>query len=145
MRLFAIALSCGFVTACAHSGGSEDVAITPDYTPIVSDPATPTARLYADCFVQATQSGTYRRAHDGGGDELILFTCTGAPARAFYEALGPWSARIGSEFDMDGRTARSTSKIRRNLYGADYCSARDDADHQCVISFNAGDFLDYQR
>jgi hypothetical protein len=86
----------------------------------------PNGRLYANCFVQATESRTCRRAHDGGGDELILFTCTGAPARAFDQALGPWSARIGSEFDMDGRTARSTSKIRRNLYGADYCSARDD-------------------
>ena len=144
MRLLAVALSCGLVAACAHGGGSEDAAITPNYSPIATDPATPTARLYAECFVQATQNGTYRRAHDGGGDELILFTCTGAPARAFYDALGRWSARIDSQFDMDGRTGRSTSKIRRNLYGADYCSARDGADHQCVISFNAGDFLDYR-
>lgn len=144
MRLPLVILGCALIAACAHRSGRENLASAPDYTPIATDPATPTARLYADCFVQATQSGSYRRAHDGGGDELILFTCTGAPARAFYDALGPWSARIDSQFDMDGRTGRSTSKIRRNLYGADYCSARDDADHQCVISFNAGDFLDYR-
>ena len=128
------------LAACAT--GQAEAPITPDYSVIATDPAPPNARLYADCLAQAAQAGDYRRAHDGGGDELILFTCTGEPARAFYEALGPWSARLGSTFAMGDRTARSTFPIRQNLYGADYCSALDDADHRCVISFNAGDFLD---
>ena len=73
---------------------------------------------------------------------LILFTCAGAPARAFYEALGPWSARFGSAFDHDGRSYRSTAKVQANMFGVDSCSVVAGADHRCVITFNAGDFLD---
>lgn len=137
-----ILVSLLFLSLGACATTQPEVPIEPDYSEIATDPAPPNAQLYADCFVQSAQSGTYRRAHDGGGDELILFTCTGEPARAFYEALGPWSARLGSEFVMGDRTARSTSRVRRNLYGTDYCSAVGEADHRCVISFNAGDFLD---
>ena len=81
-------------------------------------------------------------ASDGGGDELILFTCTGAPAHAFYDALGPWSARIGSAFEHDGRVYRSTAKVQANLFGVDSCSTANGADPRCVLTFNAGDFLD---
>jgi hypothetical protein len=128
------------LTACAHA--SEAVVAPPDYSPIAGDPAPAHARLYADCIGQATASGTYRRAADGGGDELILFTCTGAPAHAFYDALGPWSARIDSAFQHDGRSYRSTAKVQTNMFGVDSCSAANGADHRCVITFNAGDFLD---
>ena len=126
--------------ACAHA--PEAAADTPDYTPIVGAPAPPNARYYADCLGQAATTGAYRRASDGGGDELILFTCTGAPARAFYDALGPWSAEIGSAFRHDGRSYRSTAKVVANMFGVDSCSAADNADHRCVLTFNAGDFLD---
>lgn len=132
-----IGLSLG---ACATSPA--EAPIEPNYSAIVTDSAPLNAHLYADCFEQAARNRSYQRAHDGGGDELILFTCSGEPARAFYEALGPWSARLGSEFAMGDRTARSTARVRENLYGVDYCSALADADHRCVISFNAGDFLD---
>lgn len=128
------------LTACAHA--PEASIGPPDYAPIAGDPAPPHARLYADCLAQAAANGTYRRAADGGGDELILFTCTGAPARAFYDALGPWSAQIGSGFEHDGRSYRSTAKVQANLFGVDSCSAVGGADHRCVLTFNAGDFLD---
>lgn len=128
------------LTACAHA--PEAAPTAPDHTPIAGEPAPPNARLYADCIGQAATSGTFRRAADGGGDELILFTCTGAPARAFYDALGPWSARIGSAFDHEGRSYRSTAKVVANMFGVDSCSAISGTDHRCVITFNAGDFLD---
>lgn len=137
--LAALALA-GLLTACAHA---PDAAVTvADYRPIAGDPAPANARLYADCLGQAAAAGTWRRAADGGGDELILFTCAGAPARAFYDALGPWSARIGSAFDHDGRSYRSTARVQTNMFGVDSCSAAAGADHRCVLSFNAGDFLD---
>ena len=128
------------LAACAH--GPEPVQGPPDYAPIRGDPAPPNARYYADCIGQAAAAGTYRRASDGGSDELILFTCTGAPARAFYDALGPWSARLESAFEHEGQTYRSTAKVQTNMFGVDSCSAAAEADHRCVITFNAGDFLD---
>ena len=141
MRRFAFIAALGsLAAACAHAPAA--TVAPPNYAPIMGDPAPPHARLYADCFRQAAETGSYRRAADGGGDELLLFTCTGAPARAFYEALGPWSAQIGSAFDHDGRTYRSTAKVEANMFGVDSCSAADGTDHRCVITFNAGDFLD---
>ena len=128
------------LAACAHA---PDAAMSaPDYAPLAGEPAPANARLYADCLGQAAATGAFRRAADGGGEELILFTCTGAPARAFFDALGPWSARIDSAFEHDGRTYRSTAKVQSNLYGVDSCSAVGGADHRCVLTFNAGDFLD---
>ncbi len=133
-------LALAGLTACAHA---PQAAVTkPDYRPIAGEPAPPNARLYAACIGQAAAAGTYRRASDGGGDELILFTCIGAPARAFYEALGPWSAGIGSAFAHDGRSYRATARVQADLFGVDSCSATNGADHRCVLTFNAGDFLD---
>lgn len=128
------------LAACAHA--PEAVEGPPDYAPISGDPAPFNARYYADCIGQAAATGSYRRAADGGGDELILFTCTDAPARAFYDALGLWSARIDSAFEHEGRSYRSTAKVQTNLFGVDSCSAAAGGDHRCVITFNAGDFLD---
>jgi hypothetical protein len=126
------------LAACAST---PNPVVPPDYRELVGEPAPAHARLYADCLKQAADTGNYRRALDGGGDELLLLTCTGAPAAAFYAALGAWSATIGSEFQNEGRTYRSTAKVQRNLFGVDHCSAAADADHRCVLSFNAGDFL----
>lgn len=129
------------LTACAHA--PEAAPAAPDYTPIAGDAAPPNARYYADCIGQAAATGSFRRASDGGGDELILFTCTGAPARAFYDALGPWSVAHDSAFEHAGRRHRSTAKVVANMFGVDSCSVdASDADHRCVITFNAGDFLD---
>ena len=113
----------------------------PDYAPITGDPAPPNARYYADCIGQAAATGDFRRASDGGGDEIDPVHLH-RPARAFYDALGPWSARIGSTFDHEGRSYRSTARVQANMFGVDSCSVASDADHRCVITFNAGDFLD---
>ena len=141
VRPLVLLFLAGLLTACAH--GAETLMAAPDFAPVTGDPAPANARYYADCIGQAAATGEFRRASDGGGDELILFTCTGAPARAFYDALGPWSARIDSAFERDGRSYRSTAKVQRNVFGVDYCSSASGADHRCVITFNAGDFLDH--
>lgn len=116
--------------------------VVPNYTTLAGDPAPANARLYADCLGQAAATGDFRRAADGGGEERILFTCTGAPARAFYDAPGPLSTRIDSAFHLEGRSYRSTAKVQAHMFGIDSCSAAGGADHRCVLSFNAGDFLD---
>lgn len=140
VRTVALLSIVGLMTACAHAPAAGPTA--PDYAPIAGEPAPPNARYYADCIGQAAVSGTFRRASDGGGDELILFTCTGAPARAFYDALGPWSVTHDSAFEHGDRSYRSTAKVVANMFGVDSCSAAAGADHRCVITFNAGDFLD---
>ena len=115
----------------------------PDFSEVTITPAPAHAAFYAACFRQAIDARTYGRASDGGGDELLLFRCDGEPAGAMFAARGPWSAQIGSEWRTDGRVWRSTAKVQRNLFGVDYCSATDAGkDARCVISFNAGDFLD---
>jgi len=128
------------LTGCAHAPAA--VTTAPDYAPITGDPAPPNARYYADCIAQAAGTGDFRRASDGGGDELILFTCIGAPASAFWDALGPWSVAHDSAFEHDGRSYRSTARVERNMFGVDSCSTAAGTDHRCVITFNAGDFLD---
>ena len=140
VRPLALLTLFGLVSACAHAPVTLSTA--PDYAPITGDPAPANARHYADCIGQAAATGDFRRASDGGGDELILFTCTGAPARAFWEALGPWSVAHDSAFEHDGRRYRSTAKVATNMFGVDSCSVAADVDHRCVITFNAGDFLD---
>ena len=133
-------------TACATA--PELGSTPPDYTEIATTPAPPNASLYTACFAQAIAGGTYRRASDrvstdGSGDELLLFSCNGPPAAAMFAALGPWSARIGSEWQAEDRVWRSTSRVQRNLFGVDYCSdVERGGDARCVITFNAGDFLD---
>ncbi|WP_420478472.1 hypothetical protein [Brevundimonas sp. FT23028] len=125
--------------ACAH--GPEAAAPPPDYTPLETRPTGPHARLYADCIRQAAERGAYRQVIDGG-DELLLFTCDGPLAAAFWQALGPHSERVGSGFEEGGRRYRSTAPVIRNLIGVDYCSVdASGGDARCLLTFNAGDFL----
>jgi len=125
--------------ACAHA--PEAVPSPPDYAPLTAQPAGPHARLYADCIRQAAETGAYRQVIDGG-DELLLFTCEGAVARAFWAALGPHSAAKDSAFENDGRSYRSTARVERDLVGVDYCTVdASGGDARCVLTFNAGDFL----
>lgn len=133
-------IATGIALILAACASTPDPVVPPDYRELVGDPAPAHAGLYADCLRQAAETGSYRLALDGG-DELLLLTCTGAPAAAFHAALGPWSTEIGSEFQNQGRTYRSTAKVQRNLFGVDHCSAAVDTDHRCVLSLNAGDFL----
>jgi hypothetical protein len=143
MKVFAPFALVGAVAVTACASAPEGPPAPPNYTAVPTQDPTPNARLYAACFEQAAASGAYRRAADGGGDELLLFTCTGAPAQAFAAALTPWSEKIGSSFERDGRIFRSTARVRANLFGVDYCSTdATGGDPVCVLSFNAGDFLD---
>lgn len=130
--LFSIAT----LSACAHA--PEAAVGPPDYASIATSPA-PNARLYADCIAQAATNGAYGRAYDED-TELVLFTCRGAPARAFYDGLAARSAEVSSKRTANGRTWRSTNPVQRNLFGVDWC-ATDGREHECVISLNAGDFL----
>ena len=143
MRLFirltaaAALLSSG---ACAH-GGAEPLPGPPDYTPLAAQPAASHARLYADCIRQAAERGAYRQVIDGG-DELLLFSCEGPPAQAFWTALERHSAAMDSGWEHDGRRYRSTAKVQRNLIGVDYCTVdATGGDPRCLLAFNAGDFL----
>jgi hypothetical protein len=124
------------IVGCAHDAKPPAPA---SFEPVATEQAPPRAALYADCVGQAIANRSYRRAHDGDTN-LLLFTCTGDPARAFYDALGPWSAQIGSEARHAGRTIRSTQKVRKDLFGVDYCAAAG-AEVECSVSLNAGPFL----
>jgi hypothetical protein len=110
-------------------------AAQPSYAPIPLEPAPPHAALYGDCLADAIASHRVAHAADAS-TSLLVFTCRGAPARAFFDGLAAWSAQQHSEFVYGGRTFRSTARVRHDLFGVDYCSAE-----ECVISFNAGDFV----
>lgn len=127
----AAALALG---ACASDGGP------PTGPPILVEapglPAPPQGRLYADCVAQAAAAGTFDRENN-----TLRFRCTGEPARAFYDGLGPWSARARSELTADGRTWRFTQPVQRNPSGLDFCSAARTGDHRCTVVLNVGEFL----
>jgi hypothetical protein len=129
------------LAACA-TAPAEASSLPPDYSLVATTPAPDNARLYANCLGQAAEAGAYARAHDDS-TELILFTCTGIPARAFYDGLAARSAAVGSQFVSEGRTYRATNAVVRNLFGVDHCSTDSAEDYRCVVSFNAGAFLTY--
>jgi hypothetical protein len=124
-------LSLALVAACAHHAAPP---VAPDYRPVTTAPAPPQAALYADCLADAAANHRIARATDPD-TTLLLFTCTGAPAKAFFDGLAAYSAKIGSEFTADGHTFRATQRVRHDLFGVDYCSAE-----QCVITLNTGPF-----
>ena len=123
------------VAGCATAPEST-FAGPPDFSPIQTQ-SHPRARLFVDCIAQATAAGAYGHARSGDSDRL-LFTCTGAPARAFYDGLAQRSAAIGSEVHADGRTFRTTEIVERNLFGVDYCSTGGADDFKCVVTLNTG-------
>ncbi|WP_428152303.1 hypothetical protein [Brevundimonas sp.] len=123
------------VAGCA-TAPEATVAGPPDFSPIQTQPH-PRARLFVDCIAQATAAGAYGHAHDGDSDRL-LFTCNGAPARAFYDGLATRSATIGSEVQANGRTFRTTEIVERDLFGVDYCSTGGANDFTCIITLNTG-------
>ena len=121
------------LAACA--GHRPSPAAAPDYKPVATEPAPAQGQLYGDCLADAVANHRIARAMDKD-TALLLFTCTGAPAKAFYDGLAAYSARIHADFTRDGQTYRSTQRVRHDLFGVDYCSAE-----QCVITLNAGDFI----
>jgi len=135
-----LALLCGamLASACATSDG-EDTA--PDYAPIQTLPMTDNGRLILACLKQSMDTGALGRISDSESSALIRFTCVGAPATALFEALGPRSAEMDSEFTIDGVVHRSSEQIQENLYGADVCRVRASGGHECEINLNLGGFL----
>jgi len=127
------------VTAACASHAAVTSPDGPDYRPVAGETAPAAATLYTDCLAEAIANHRVERATDAS-TTLLLFTCTGDAARAFYDGLAAWSARIGSQFDHGGRTFRSTMRVRRNLFGVDYC-ASDGREQSCVLSLNVGELL----
>lgn len=146
--LIAPVLAASLLGACAGfpslpglgGGDAQLIAGAPDYTPVSGELPSPKGRLYADCIAQAAGNRAYLRGQDED-TTLLLFTCTGAAARAFYDGLVEHSAAIGSEFTSAGRTFRSTDRVQRDLYGVDYCSTDGAGNYTCVITLNTGAFL----
>ena len=134
-----LALLCAVaVTACATTGDEVDAA--PDYSPIEALPVTDNGRLVIACLEQSLAANRYHRISDDENSGLIRFLCEGGPATAQFEALGPRSARIGSEFRIDGVVHRSSERIQDNLYGLDLCRAAAGG-HECEINLNLGGFI----
>ena len=133
-------LAAGSLAACATAPAEVAASGPPSLSPVTTDAAPANGRLYANCIGQAAEAGAYGRAHDDD-TEMLLFTCTGQPAHEFFEGLASRSAAIGSEYQSDGRTIRSTNAVLNNLFGVDYCSHGAGEDYACVISLNTGAFL----
>lgn len=121
------------LTACATAPQPSG---PPDFTPIPTT-SSANARFYADCIAQAARTGRYGHAHDEV--HVVVFKCDGEPARAFFEALGPWATSQSSEVVLGDRVIRSTTRIERDLFAADWCERRGDM-HACSISLRTGEF-----
>lgn len=136
LKSFAL-VSLVVLAACASAPdpaptGPPDVTLTPGL------PAPPQANFYAGCIAQAASTGAINRERDGG---TLRFTCTGDLAKQFFDALGPWSAKIGSEIVADGRTYRFSKKLIKDSYGVDYCVA-DAAARTCIVILAVGPFIE---
>ena len=132
LMLLALA-ACASTPEPAAPSGPPDVRLTEGLT------APPQARLYAECISQAAETGSYQRERDG---KTLRFTCTGDLAKWFFEALGPWSAKAGSEYLADGTTWRFSKKLIKDSYGIDGCSRDAAGEHRCVVILNVGEFIE---
>ena len=136
-----IALGCvamiGLAGCATHHAES---AAAPDYAPLPGAALTPSGELYAACISEAIQARRQDILADSS-TRLLRFTCAGEPARRLYAALGDWSAGQHSEWIREGRTWRSTARIKKDLFGADYCWSDSASMAQCVITLNVGAFL----
>lgn len=131
------ALASGLVLAACASGPDEPSG-PPTVLAAPGLPAPPQARFYANCIAAAAAAGTYDRESDA---DVLRFTCTGTPARVFYDGLAAWSAEIDSQITAEGRTWRFSQKLQQNPFGIDYCSVAGTTDHRCVVVLNVGEFL----
>jgi hypothetical protein len=127
------------LTACAHEAPAPAPSGQPNVTLTSGLPAPPQANLYADCLVEAGTTNAMNRERDG---KTLRFTCAGPSAKRFYEALGPWSTKIGAEYIRDGFTWRFTQKLIKDSYGIDGCSFDGASNYRCVIILNTGDFIE---
>lgn len=139
MKLVSSALLLA-LSACASApepapSGPPDLTLTPGLL------APAQARFYADCIAQAAETGSYNRERDGG---TLRFTCTGDVAKTFYDGLGEWSAKIGSEYAADGQTLRFSKKLIKDAYGVDFCTTGGADGYKCVVILAVGDFIEYR-
>jgi hypothetical protein len=131
-----IAIAALALSACASTSPP---VVAPDFTEITPSAAPARTILYTDCISQAIERPAVARLSRGDA-ELIRFTCTGAPAQRFYEALAVLGDEAVSVWQADGRTFRATAKIGRDLFGADYCSSGPGG-AVCQIVLNTCSFL----
>lgn len=102
--------------------------------------APPRSVLYTDCLAQAIDRPAVARLSRDGA-ELLRFTCTGAPAQRFYEALAVLGDEAVTVWQENGRTFRATVKVKEGLFGVDYCSKGTANDAICQLVLNTGPFL----
>lgn len=112
---------------------------TPDYSPVAAVAAPTQAALYTACLADAIASGQVQANPER---TMLLFTCTGEPAHAFFDGLADRASRVGSEFQHAGRIVRTTNPVEHDMHGVDACSTdAAQAEFACTLSFNAGAFL----
>ena len=125
--------------ACASTPAPQPFVAAADLSEPAAGPAPAKTVLYTDCISQAISSN--KVAHVADADtKLIRFTCSGAPAQRFYEALAVLGDQAVSVWQADGRTYRATAKVKQSLFGEDYCSTGTGG-AVCNIVLNAGPFL----
>ena len=125
--------------ACASTPAPRPFEVAADLSEPAASAAPAKTVLYTDCISQAISSN--KVAHVADADtKLIRFTCSGAPAQRFYEALAVLGDQAVSVWQADGRTYRATAKVKKSLFGADYCSTGAGG-AVCHIVLNAGSLL----
>lgn len=136
----AFVLSAALVlSACAGVVPSLPPA-APDFSEITPMAAPARTVLYTDCLAQAIERPAVARLSRDGA-ELLRFTCTGAPAQRFYEALGALEDGSVSIWKDAERTFRASALVKKDLFGVDYCSTSPANDPVCQIVLNTGAFL----
>lgn len=110
-----------------------------DLTPLPDQSLTANGRLVLACVDQAVRSGSVSAVRDEDAG-LIRFACDGPPAEALFQALGPRSRRIGSEWREGAAVVRASERVVEDLYGVDLCRA-DGPRHACQVHLNVGDFM----
>lgn len=139
MLAAALALALG---ACAGTPASPPPPPPPpNFSAIPAKPLPAKSVLYTDCLAQAIGQSSVAMLADEGA-QLLEFTCTGAPAQRFFEALSVMGEAAGSVWTEGTKTYRATAKVQKDLFGVDYCSATAAAGSaSCHIVLNAGSFL----
>ncbi len=134
MRMIVAALATLTLAACATK--AEIPAGPPSLVEGVGSAPPAQARFYSACIIYAAAQGNVDRIGN-----TLRYRCGGAPAQAFYEGLGAFSAELGSEYQGEGRTYRVTQKLQSDLSGVDFCFRDAAGAYGCTVVLNVGAFL----
>lgn len=134
MRMIAAVLAALSLAACATK--AELPAGPPSLVEGMGSAPPVQARFYSACIVYAAAQGTIDRVGN-----TLRYRCGGAPAQAFYEGLGAFSAELGSEYRGEGRTYRVTQKLQSDLSGVDFCFRDAAGAYGCTVVLNVGPYL----